>query len=96
MPRTNDHSLQQAIAQFMEQARLAEPALQRRVVSQWAQIVGAPIAEQTENIWFDRGVAFVKIKSPAWRAELGFARGRLVERINEHAGRALVADVRIV
>ena len=90
------YSLGDAIDRFLEKHKLKDDLLIQRILTDWSKYVGAPIANNTEKVWFEKGILFIKMSSPAWRNELMQARLKLLTMINKQAGKALVEEVRIL
>lgn len=93
---TGEYHIGDAMNAFMEQANLAEQAAVRRVISQWHEVAGKAIADQTEAVWFKAGVFHVQIRTPSWKNELILRRQELCTRINEWAGRVVAQEVKIL
>jgi hypothetical protein len=66
-----------------------------RVFRRWRDVVGPQIADHAEPTSLRRGVLRVRADSPAWATEIGYLGGDIRARVNEAAGRALVAEVRV-
>lgn len=88
-------SLGEAIEAYLQQNNLKEKALIQRIITDWARIMGKPIDENTENIWFKDGVFHIKISHPMWKQELMLARTNIKNKVNEELGAQLVNEVRI-
>lgn len=89
-------SVGDAIAAFLETHGLRDEYDMQRIIADWATLVGAPIAANTERLWVEDAVLFVKISSPTWKNELMHARARLKDLVNQKAGRILISEVKIV
>lgn len=59
---------------------------QQRLLSAWDEVVGKPIAQYTGERFIKNQTLFVKVLSPALRADLTMGRSLLVKRLNEKAG----------
>lgn len=88
-------SIGDAIQAFLNKHGLQSKAAIQTVIGKWEQIMGLPIAQNTEKIWFDSGVLYVKMSSPVWRNELQMARGKIKEVVNREAKSDIVQEVRI-
>lgn len=94
--KSNDYlSLGDAIQQFLERNGIRDKARVQEVIVQWEQLMGKPIATNTEKIWFNQGILYVKVKSPVWKNELNMARSKIRELVNRQIGKPLVEEVRI-
>ena len=66
-----------------------------RVFRRWREVVGPQIADHAEPTSLRRGVLRVRADSPAWATEIGYLGEDIRARVNEAAGRALIAEVRV-
>ncbi len=88
-------SLGDAINAFLNKHGLKDEADIQQVINNWEMLMGKPIAQNTEKIWFRNGIFFVKINSPVWKNELQMARQKIKSLVNEQIGRELVEEVKI-
>ncbi|RMG23108.1 MAG: DUF721 domain-containing protein [Bacteroidetes bacterium] len=88
-------SLGDAIQQFLERHGLKEKTKVQEVIAQWEQLMGKPIAGNTEKLWFNDGVLYIKMSSPVWVNELSLARGKIRELVNQRMQAPVVKEVRI-
>lgn len=93
---SNEHTIGDALNQFLEQSNLMDQSLIRRVISEWPQVVGKPMADSTRAVWWQDGAFHVELTSPAWKHELTYRRQELVRTINTYIGRNICNDVKIV
>lgn len=93
---TNESTLGQALDRFLEDSQLIEQALVQRVIAEWAEIAGQPLADQTEALWYKDHVFYLQLRSPLWKHEVSYGRSRLVGHINRHVGRDLARELRLV
>lgn len=93
--RKNEMSIGEAIDAFLQQNNLKEKSLVERVISDWPRIMGKPIAENTDHIWFRDGIFHVKIAHPMWKQELMMARTHIREKLNQELGAQLIKEVKI-
>ena len=56
--------------------------------------VGKPIAQYTGERFIKNQTLFVKVLSPALRADLTMGRSLLVKRLNEKAGGQVIFDIK--
>ncbi|MEM6263841.1 MAG: DUF721 domain-containing protein [Bacteroidota bacterium] len=89
-------SLGQAIEQFLEAHGLKDETEVQKVILEWGEYMGAPIAANTEKIWYRDGTLFVKMRSPIWKNELLMARVKIQQMINQRVGRELVREVKVL
>ncbi|MCI4666701.1 MAG: DUF721 domain-containing protein [Bacteroidia bacterium] len=89
-------SVGEAINAFLKKHGLQSKAAIQSVIGNWETIMGTPIAQNTDKIWFDRGVLYVKMSSPVWRGELQMARNKIREVVNKEAKSDIVQEVRVI
>ncbi len=96
MPYKPYMSVGEAIKAFLDKNGLSTQAAVQAVISKWESLMGAAIAQNTEKIWFQRGVLYIKMSSPIWRSELQMARKKIAEVVNREAKSDIVQEVKII
>ncbi|MEM7511871.1 MAG: DUF721 domain-containing protein, partial [Bacteroidota bacterium] len=94
MARNRIMSLGEAIDMFLKKNRLKDQVDIQAVIEEWEVLMGQAISSNTEKIWFQRGVLYVKMTSPVWKQELTMARSKIKELVNRKLKRNLVEEVR--
>lgn len=89
-------SLEDAIKSFLEIHGLDEQAAIQDVITRWPELMGAPIQQQTEKLWFRAGIFYVRMSSPVWKNELHMGREKLRQMLNEQMGKEIIREVRII
>ncbi|WNJ16304.1 DUF721 domain-containing protein [Pontibacter sp. G13] len=89
-------SLGEAIQSYLDKYNLRNEARIHFIISEWDKLMGAPIAQNTEKIWFKDGVFYVKVSSPVWKQELQMARLKIRDIVNRRLKQNLVQEVRIL
>jgi predicted nucleic acid-binding Zn ribbon protein len=89
-------SLGDAIQAFLDQHGLTQEAQIQQVIAGWEQLMGRPIAQHTQRIWFKDGTLYVRVDSPLWKQELQYGRQQIAKTVNTHLGEELVKEVKIV
>ena len=69
--------------------RLDEMAL----IKSWEKIVGSMIARHTDDIFFKEGKLYITLDSAPLRQELSYAKQKLVQKLNEEAGKNMVSEI---
>jgi len=73
---------------------LETPLLQKRLVEAWPVVAGPAIARYTQDAAIRNQTLFVRLSSPALRAELSMRRQELVNKLNDAVGSQVIADIR--
>ncbi|MDW3651350.1 MAG: DUF721 domain-containing protein [Bacteroidia bacterium] len=89
-------SLGEAIQAFLDTHGIKDQTSVQTVINEWEQIMGKPIAQNTEKMWFNRNTLYIKMKSPVWRNELQMARLKIKKIVNEKMKKELIKEVKIM
>lgn len=87
-------SIKDLIMKNLRQQGLETPLLQKRLVEAWSQVAGPVISGYTLNTYIKNQTLFVKLSSPALRADLSMRRQDFVNRLNHHVGTQVIYDIR--
>jgi hypothetical protein len=60
----------------------------------WKEIVGDPIAHQTQPRAIRNRILFIDVSHPTWIQQLQFLKPQLLEKINGFLGEPLIQDIR--
>ncbi|HUH00419.1 MAG TPA: DUF721 domain-containing protein [Kofleriaceae bacterium] len=82
-----------ALAAVIEHYKLAATIEERRVLTEWREVVGPRIASRTWPGAVRAGVLTVRVTNSAWMQELTFIKAQLVSKLRERFG-DLVTNVR--
>lgn len=91
----NEQTLKQAINRLLEVYKLDRGVDEAAVVASWEELMGAPIARRTQNIFFRNGKLVVHLDSSTLRHELNMGKEKLITLLNEKAGKEVVRDIEI-
>jgi hypothetical protein len=96
MPKiSNEFSLAQAIECFLEENQLKDRLIIHRIKNSWADVAGRIVAEQTEKVWFCKGILYIQLKNPVWKNELFYLREQIKTAINDQAGKYICQEVKV-
>ncbi|MBR1484763.1 MAG: DUF721 domain-containing protein [Prevotella sp.] len=84
----------QQVLQNLRLHGLETPLLQKRLVEAWPLIAGEAVARYTTSVTIYNQTLFVKLRSPALRADLSMMRHDLVGKLNGHVGAQIITDIR--
>lgn len=96
MEDPNQNTLGEAINKMLKAYRLENKVTETDIWQSWEAIMGPSIFRHTQGIEMRDKVLVIRLDSSALRHELGFARHKIVEKINEHVGKRFVEDVLLV
>ncbi len=73
---------------------LETPLLQKRLVESWPAVAGPAIARYTLNAYIMNQTLYVRLSSPALRADLSMRRSYFVQLLNSRVGSQVIVDIR--
>ena len=94
MFRRDVKSIRDLILRNLRDQGLETPLLQKRLMESWPVVAGETIASYTLNTYILNQTLYVRLSSPALRADLSLRRTEFVRRLNEYVGNQVIADVR--
>ena len=88
-------SVKDIILRTLREQGLETPLLQKRLVEAWGEVAGPAIARYTLNTYIYNQTLYVRLSSPALRADLSMRRQEFTRRLNEAVGEQVITDVRV-
>ncbi len=95
MFRQHPRAMSDILNGFLRANGLEMPLKQHRLVNAWDEVVGSVVARYTEEKSIRNQTLWVKISSPAVRAEVQMQRTRFVEELNNKVGGQVITDIRV-
>lgn len=68
---------------------------ENRIIRGWYEVLGEGVAAYTSNVYFNRGVLIVYLKSSVLRAELMMNKQNLINKLNEYAEIKIIRDIHL-
>jgi predicted nucleic acid-binding Zn ribbon protein len=87
-------SLKDILLRNLREQGLETPLMQKRLVEAWPVVAGPVIAGYTLNTYIYNQTLYVRLSSPALRADLSMRRQELTQRLNAVVGEQVIVDVR--
>jgi len=84
----------ESVGEFLGAYNLCAPLAQRRVVNEWALIMGDTVARRTTGLDLKGSVLQVRMSSAPLRHQLTSNQARVLELIAAHVGQGVVSEVR--
>ncbi len=88
--------LEEALEGYLAGSGLAEKLAAASVVPQWAERVGAGIADVAKPLRVSDGTLLVAVRSSAWLMELRLMEAEILRRLNEGRERGRIRQIRFV
>ena len=86
--------IKELVMRNLRQQGLEMPLLQKRLVEAWPVVAGEAIGRYTLNAWIQNQTLYVKLSSPALRADLSMRRAEFVALLNQYVDNQVIADIR--
>lgn len=96
MKKDSTKSFKDAFGQFLKEEHLDEKFDQKKLIASWERIMGRSVAARTTKMYFRDGTLYVELSSAALKQELNNSRQLILERLEEHLGKKVMADVRFM
>tara|TARA_R110000868_G_scaffold21846_2_gene90462 strand:+ start:604 stop:894 length:291 start_codon:yes stop_codon:yes gene_type:complete len=95
MSNEEEKPLKQLVDKMLRSYGLGDKLDEMSLVKSWEELVGKMIANHTKEIYFNKGVLFVRLDSSTLRQELSYVKSDLIQRLNEKAGKVMVKDIHL-
>lgn len=93
MFRRHPQEIETLLRSYLRHNGLETPWLQRRLIDAWPDVAGDVIAQYTESVDIRNQTLWVKLTSPALRADLQMKRTHLVTQLNNTVGAQIITDI---
>jgi predicted nucleic acid-binding Zn ribbon protein len=99
MRYTSEHTIGEALTEFLRHYGLSETYLKVKVEMQakeiWEDMVGKIITKYTPKITFRKGTFFIHTTSPTVKMELEMLKSQLLEKFTEQVGNNIIKKIEI-
>jgi len=86
--------LHELILRNLREQGLETPLLQKRLIEAWPVVAGSAVARYTQEVVIRNQTLYVRLSSPALRAELSMRRQLLVKQLNDYVESQVITDIR--
>lgn len=86
--------LHELIMRNLRAQGLETPLLQKRLIEAWPVVAGPTVMRYTQETVIRNQTLYVRLSSPALRAELSMCRQELVKKLNDYVQSQVIADIR--
>lgn len=87
-------TLREVLNKTLREGGLETPLLQKRLMDAWNTVAGAAVARYTQEKFIRNQTLYVKISSPALRADLSMMKTELVRKLNASVRSQVIVDIR--
>lgn len=86
-------SIGDILRQYLRQEGLETPLNETRMVVAWAEVMGPVVARYTGDVFVKNQTLYVRLKSPALKANLLMNREAIVRKLNGHVGAQVIQNI---
>ena len=86
-------SIGDILRQYLRQEGLETPLNETRMVAAWAEVMGPVVARYTGDVFVKNQTLYVRLKSPALKANLLMNREAIVRKLNERVGAQVIQNI---
>lgn len=86
-------SIGDILRQYLRQEGLETPLNETRMVAAWAEVMGPVVARYTGDVFVKNQTLYVRLKSPALKANLLMNREAIVGKLNGHVGAQVIQNI---
>ena len=84
------------VSEVVAELGLTEKLTEYQTKQVWNEAVGPTLAAQTQPVQLRNGKMEVAVPSAAWRNQLIFMKGEIINKINRSMGREVVTDLKLI
>lgn len=96
MNKDNSFHIADALKKYMKEQHIDQKFNEKKLISMWSEIMGAPIANRTSGIFIKDKVMYVKLTSAPLKQELNHAKSKVMSLLEEKMGEKIIDDVRFL
>ena len=93
MRRAKAETLDDILGRLVRQQGLETPLNEYRLKAAWGDVAGRVVEQYTSSVQIYNQVLYVKLSSPALRANLMMVKTDLITRLNEHVGAQVIVNI---
>lgn len=89
----NQSTIGELIKAFYDEHRGPGYLDEVNIIKGWEGVVGPFIAQYTKELFINKGVLFVSLRSDSLRTELSYSKTALMRNLNNLVGREVISDI---
>ena len=88
-----DQSLGAAIKEFLQTYHLEEKVNEQRLMRAWGELLGRLVSNHTKRLYIRNRILYAEIDSAPLRNELGYAREKIINALNNEVKAEVIIDL---
>lgn len=93
MRKSNEQPIGEVIKDLLSAYKLEDKYGKTGLIEAWHNILGKAVSSRTDSIYIKGNVLYVKLNSSVLRNELSMAKTKLINNLNEEAGKTIITDI---
>ena len=95
MKKHNDQPIHEVLKDFLKSNKMSKGYYDAQVRKIWQEKIGKLLVEQTEKIYFAKGIVYIKLNSAPLRHQLLIGKSQLIENFNKELNETIVQDIKL-
>ncbi|MCC5937749.1 MAG: DUF721 domain-containing protein [Lunatimonas sp.] len=91
--KSNTAPLKEVFQELLEAYRIKDRFNERRVVAEWAELMGKTVATRTSKVSVKNKILYVQLSSGAIKKELMMNKSKVMSLISEKFGDQVITDI---
>ena len=88
--------IDEILKEFIKENNLTKGINKLSVEKIWPVLMGSGVANYTESVTLKNKTLVVKLKSSVLREELSYGKEKIIKMINEHLGKNLIDQIKLL
>ncbi len=86
-------TLKSAFANLLSEYQIKDKFKEKQLIASWSRVMGKPIANRTDKLYFRDKRLFVHLSSAPLRSELDHSKNKVIEILQREFGEETIKDV---
>lgn len=93
MSKHNELGIKEAIDKMLNAYGLNNKLAETKLINSWESLMGSVIAKHTKDIQIKQNQLFITLDSSALRKELSMAKTKIIDMLNDAAGKVIISEI---
>ena len=86
-------TIKSAFANLLIEYHIEDKFREKQLIASWSRVMGKPIANRTDKLYFREKKLFVHLNSAPLKSELDHSKKKVLEILNNEFGKGVVEDI---
>ncbi|MBD78791.1 MAG: hypothetical protein CL840_07715 [Crocinitomicaceae bacterium] len=93
MSSKNEYTIKDLIQKMLKSYQIEDKVQETELRQSWEKLMGSMIDKHTVQLAIKNEKLYLKVDSPVLRQELSYGKSLIIEKVNDHYGKAVIKDV---